>query len=181
MKTIFLFLSLLLSAQTTQAVVIITGFGTGDFTATFTDFTPSQTATTYQIIGNDLNSLYGSISTPVNISGSMTSLSLLGTFTGTAANNFQMELFDADGDSRIYQGNWSGFTPSVPTSVSLGFLSETGTFNGTVVSIGFITAGSGLGSVNLVLDTLTAVPEPSTYALLVGGLAGIWALRRQRA
>lgn len=165
-----------------QSQVVITGFGTSQYTETFTDFAAGQSASAYSISGTDFgNSAYGSFASVVI--GSPTQLTLLGTFTGTATSSFQIELFDVDGDSKLYQGSFTDFVSGNPTSVILNFLSNSGTFNGTAVSLGFITTGGG-STINLSMDTLSAVviPEPSTYGLLILG-AGIlvFMVRRRTA
>jgi len=145
---------------------LLTGFGTGQFTQTSSDFTTNtQSANDFNIIGNDLNSIYGSF-TPVAISANLAGLSLIGSFSGTASGNFQIELFDSGGDSRTYQTTWGAFN-------TLSFLSQSGAFNGTAVSMGLLTTGTGTGTINLTMDSLTAIPEPSTYALLALGLGSL--------
>jgi len=167
----------------TATAQLITGFGSSApqaFNQTFSDFnTNTQTASSYQIIGNDLNLIFGDY-TPVDISGNLMELSFTGTFTGTAAGNYQIELFDADGDSRIYVGNWGSFTQSVPTTVSLAFSSFSGVFSGTTVSLGLSTTGTGSGTINLTMDSLQAVPEPTTWVLLAGSFTALMVFRKRR-
>lgn len=58
-------------ANIALADITVTLFGTGHFTETFSDFTDTQTATTFEIVGNDFGSqLDGSLPSSVNITGS---------------------------------------------------------------------------------------------------------------
>jgi hypothetical protein len=179
MKIKFAILSglLLLSCQAYSQ--IITGFGTGDFTVTFSDFSTSQSASALTITGLDAgDSLYGNFSTVVI--GAAPTLSLLGTKTTTVSSNFQIEIFDASDNSRLYQGSLASFVQNTETNVALTFLSESGVFNGTAVRLGFLTTGSG-SNVGLTMNTLSAVPEPATWALLAGSLTTVMIFRRRRS
>lgn len=169
----------------------VTGFGTGDFSAIVPFGTDSQSATTYTISGTDTGSLYGTIA-PVPSVGSVTTLYLTGTltFATNPATNFQIGLYDSDGDGRIYQANWTSFTTSgVEQEVVLSFSSldnsGTGGFSGTVSTVALIGAGSGSTSVNFVLNNLattSAIPEPATYAALFGAASlGFCMWRKRRA
>ncbi len=131
--------------------VQITGFGSGDFTATAPFGSDSQSLTAYTISGSDNNSVYGDLSASVPALGSVSSLYLIGTltFTTNPSSNFQIELFDSVGNGRIYQANWSSFTTStVQQEVMLSFLSLDGAFNGTATAVQLLGAGSGTASIN---------------------------------
>jgi hypothetical protein len=52
------------------------------------------------------------------------------------------------------------------------------TGNPTINYVGFVSEGTAVGSVSSF--QLTAIPEPSTYALVVGGIATLLLIRRQR-
>lgn len=167
----------------------ITGFGSGDFTETFSDFTTTaQTATTWQVSGpNDLTSAYGSLTTPVNLGVLFSTLRLNITGVLAAANtgNFGVELFDVDGDSAQYNGSWNGFTAAQTSSQLLSYVSDNG-FNGTVVSLGISTTKVDVNpaTVTFTFDSLVAqpIPEPSTYMALAGfGILGYTLVRRRRS
>jgi hypothetical protein len=176
---------LIIASGSTHAAVFITGFGTSDFLIGFNDFTSATpSANNVVISGNDSNIFFGSILPgSVNITGNTSQLQLTGTFTGTATSGFDFELFDGDGDSLLYHFNYVSYTVGVPMTVTANLQSTTGTFDGLVASIGF--SGSGLGSstVSFTLDNLVAgaIPEPSTYAMLALGIAGLVAYRRRLA
>ena len=177
-------LSLVLAPASLKASVTLTGFGTGQYLSTFTDFTTEiQTPTTYQVIGNDFGqSAYGDLQpSTVDITGSTSYLTLTATFSGTATSVFNIELFDTIGNSRLYKANFSSFTQNVPTSVDFSFFSQTGSFNNTVSSLGFTTSGTG-STVSIIMDNLTAnpvaAPEPSSIALLGLGMVGLLSYRR---
>lgn len=163
------------------SAVLITDFGTGQFSETFSDFsTTAQTATTFQAIGNDSNSVYGTINPQILASTDWLTLDFVGTFTGTATGVFQIQIFDEEGDDRLYQATWTDFTPSTLTTVSMSFVSQTGTFDGNVASIGLLQGGGGTGTVNITMESLSAVPEPATWALVTGTLTAAMAFRRRR-
>jgi len=50
--------------------------------------------------------------------------------------------------------------------------------NPTINYVGFVSEGTAVGSISAF--QLTAVPEPSTYALVIGGIATVLAFRRRR-
>jgi len=173
-------LALVFAPAALQADVTLTGFGIGEYTPTFTDFTTeNQNATTYQLTGTDFGfSAFGDLAAPVNITGSTSSLSLQATFVGTATSSFGIELFDTLGNSRLYSASFASFTQSVSSVVNFSFVSQTGAFNNLVNSVGFSTSGTG-STVNITMDTLTATPEPSATVLIGAGILGLVARRRR--
>lgn len=165
-----------------QAQVLITNFtasGAGQYVSTFYDFDSVEmnpATDTYQFIGNNSESAYGTIVPSVDLSG-LTSLSLLltGTFSGTANGFFQIELFDADGDSQTFQASWASFNPSVETTISMLPQFETGTFDpSSVVSMGLLGGGLASESIDFTAKNLIAVPECSIFGFLgLSALLGI--------
>lgn len=177
-------LGLALLAAVNCYAVQITGFGTGDFAQSFSGFTTTTpSSSSISVAGTDDSGLYGSFAT-VTV-GNVSSLYLTATRTSGAASNYQIELFDADGDSAIYQANLGSFTLNLPSVVLFSLVGSNGTFNGTAVSVGFVGAGSGSSTIAITLDNLSttsAIPEPSTYVAIFGAAAlGFVVVRRRFA
>jgi hypothetical protein len=188
MKTTLTSISIaLIIASSAQANISITNFGSASLNQTSSDFdTTTQTVSSLELIGTTENSYFADLFSPVDISSllspSMT-LSLSGTFTGTIPpGQFGVELFDSGGNSNQYNGFINSFAPAgTPTTVSLA-LANNGGFTGTVSSIGFTAGPGGTDAVNYNLTNLSAVPEPSTYALMaLGGLVLFFIARRRKA
>jgi hypothetical protein len=161
---------------------LITEFGTGQFSNDFTDFTTSQTASAFTISGPDNGSALVGSFTAVPVPTFATSkLVLVATVTTNPSSAFTVELADSNGNTAVYTGNWSSFTTGVPSTVDLTFASDSG-FDGTATAIAFSTGGSGSNlAASLDSLTLTAIPEPSTYASIAGvAMLGFVAYRRRR-
>jgi hypothetical protein len=171
-----------LIAPTAKSAVLVTGFGTGQFTSTSAGFTTeTQTASTYQLIGTDFGmQSFGDLPSPVNIAGSTSFLILAASFSGTATGAFGIELYDTMGNSRLYGANFSSYAPqNVFLPINFSFVSQTGAFNNLVQTLGFLTSGTG-STVNVTMDSLTATPEPTSTALMVVGLVSLAARRRRQ-
>lgn len=182
MKKIAILALVFLGANLLPAQVLITGFGTGQISNPSGSFTFHIYSTYTNLSGVDTNSFYGDVSS-VNILNSSSSVVLTGTFnSGTATSNFQVHLFDEDGDALIYEGNWTSFIPGQVTALTLPYfgsdLAGNGTFSNNVALVGIATGGGGLGTINFDADTLAAVPENSSFHLAAIGMFLIIAMRR---
>ena len=147
--------------------VEITDFGSSTFTIdNQTSFITTQTETDLQISGTELNSLLG-IYDPVDLSSVWDApLSISASVVNNApSTQFTITLFDGEFDTAEFVGGeWS----SLLNGSSLTFSSFNGSFDNTNV-IGLDLSGSGLGDpINVTLNNLSMVPEPSIYALLIG-------------
>ena len=183
-KTILTIAATVSVMATSFANISITNWGSAQLTESFSDWTsatPSSNSLT--LVGTEGQQYFGSLTTPVSISSisPVLQIEVTGIFTGATTGGFSIELFDADGDSRQYNGFFTNFTPSVSSTVTANFATETGIFNPTVASLSFVVLGAGSASANIQLSNLTAVPEPSTYALMaLGGLVLFFMVRRRK-
>jgi len=183
-KKYLLVASLLAFSALSASAITLTEFGDADFNVTYSDFTTVEAGfDSLRVAGSDENTaVYGTLATPISLSQSYGYLLLTGYYSGTSSARFDIALFDEDGDSLNDIGYFSTFDPGVPMTVRLDFNYAEGAFNGPVTMIGLISTGLG-DNVDLTVDHLTAeaIPEPSTWALLViaaGGTA--FYLRRRR-
>ncbi len=179
-KNLLIAVVLLASSALSAHAVILTGFGDSEYHITFSNFTPTQTSTSLNLVGSDLgSSVYGTLDTPIVIDGSANYLMLTGTYSGSSSARFDIMLFDEDGDSLNYSSYFNAFSPGVPATIRMDFLMEDGTFNGPVVMIGLVANGIG-SSVDLTVDSVAAVPEPSSWMLIGASVCVIAFLRRRK-
>jgi len=171
----------LLGGNQSANAILITGFGStaeapaSAFTidvATSNFTTITQAAFNTNVVGNDNAQIFAGTFSSINIAG-LNTIRLTGTMSGTnAASNFSVDLFNgALNQTRTYSGNLSGFGSGSPATVVLTFVSETAPFND-IAAFSFTGAGTG-DAVNFTFDSLEAIPEPSTYALLALGLGSL--------
>ena len=165
------------------ANITITNWGSLQLAESFSDWsstTPSFSSLT--LVGTEGNQYFGELNTPVSITSisPVSQIQVTGVYSGASTGGFSIELFDIDGDSRQYNGFFTNFTPNVSSVVTANFAFETGVFNPTVTRISFVASGSGTSSANIQLSNLSAVPEPSTYALLAIAAVGFFLSIRRR-
>lgn len=145
-------------------------------------WTPAQTSSGIGINGTDSdgNQFGGSWANPFTLaSNNGVSINITGT-TPIPGSLFTVELYNSDfTQTKSFNGSFAqvGVTNN---NYTLSFLSETSSFT----SIGgFVFTSGGTGSnMNISVNNLSAVPEPSTYALLGIGAVGLFlSFRRRKA
>lgn len=163
----------------------LTDFGTTNFTieSSITNVPNTQTTTTATITGGEAGGIFGgTLTTPFSLS-STDSIVLVFSFTGTNRNTpFDLAFFDTSLDPiGTYQGNTSAATlASTPTN--LGLTLTTSAFSGASVAAIQMTLNGAGDSINYTLQSVSVVPEPSTYALMaIGGLMLLLVARRRKA
>ena len=183
--------ALILAGSVSLQAQTITGFGSGDFlindaNSSFDSGTsPVQTSTNITFSGVDGGtSFYVVLNTPAFVGyGWFPELTV--TLNVANTNGFGIEVFDTEGESVSFDGNWSSFTTGVSSTVTLGYAGGGQTFNGTAAAVLLSTGGTGQ-TLNVTFDQLSvpgaAIPEPSTYAALSGiAVLGFVAYRRRRS
>jgi hypothetical protein len=186
MKFITLLLSVgLLGASCHAQVLTITGFGTGDFTVV-NDFSANiavtQTATTLTIVGNDQTSALAGTFAQFDMTGYMGGIDLAASVSGTnPGTHFTLTLYDSANNPAEFHGNLGSFSSAISVlTLSPGAV---GVFMPTNVVAMVLSFGGAGSSLTMTLDALTvgAIPEPSTYAAIIGLLAlGYVAYRRRQ-
>jgi len=183
MKQALALLFALVSAVSLSAGVFITSFGSDDF-ADLSSPSLVQTASTGRFEGDLLTAYIGGDFASVDITGFTGALALTATVWENPATGFQLWLYDSEFNSYVYDGNWSDFTTGAESTVVLNAqVGQTGAFDFTQVQglDFFFDAGLGGETFNVTFDTLSAVPEPSTYAVLAGLVClGYGVIRRRR-
>lgn len=145
------------------------------------NWAPSQTTTGISISGTDTNGnqFGGAWATPWTLaSNSNLQLNISGTIP-SPGSLFTVTLFSADfGQLKAFEGSFAQ-SGVVGNNYALSFQTETASFT----SIGGFTlaAGGSGNSLNISVNSLSVVPEPSTYALMaLGGLGLFLAARRRK-
>lgn len=165
----FLMLTTLFISCLANAIEI-TNFGSSTFTidSENSSFTVTQTTIGLQISGVDSNNLVGIYDSvdlssvwgaPLNISASV--------INTAPSTQFSITLYDGELDqARFIGGEWNSLVDG--TSLTFSNFDGTGTFDTTNV-IGLDLSGDGfIDPINVTLNNLSMVPEPSTYAFFTG-------------
>ena len=144
------------------------------------NWAPSQTTTGISISGTDTNgNQFGGVwATPWTLaSNSNLQLNISGTIP-SPGSLFTVTLYTADfAQNKTFQGSFAE-DGVVANNYNLSFQTQTASFT----SIGGFTLSSG-GSgnpLNISVNNLAAVPEPSTYVLIVLGGLGLFLAARRR-
>jgi hypothetical protein len=176
MKLLRLF-CVLVSLSAVAKAQLLTGWGSSDFTLGYNDGTFSQNATSVTWSGSDLGMILRGTFTPVSLSSLPSSLTLDLTFNSTFSGQIDLTIGSSAGNVVGYNAlltNASGVsTLEFVRNVSL----DSGSVNfGSITRVALVAT-----SPNFTLNTLTAVPEPSTAVALAGLAAvGFAATRRRR-
>lgn len=196
-KTALLTTSLLLGAFNAQGQVLVANFGTatdsfskGNSTERNYSFSAgTDTADLFVSEGSNYAQINWDLANPVDLSSVIATkgITVFGDFTAVSGSpTFRIYLYDnsdtfATADtSTPFSGSFT-FT-SFNVFATDGFSRQsTGTMDwSNVVKIGFRNQG-GSSTIGLSIDEVAVVPEPATYALLLGALSlGAMLIRRRR-
>lgn len=166
---------------------VLVNFGSASFTpdSGLSDFdTITQSSSSLSLAGfDDGQTLAGTFTSPADFSA-VTTLYLTGSVEGTAPDStFSVLLFNSDfSQTRTYESAFNAYGVT-SASYALSFVSEDSSF--TDIG-GFQLIANGVGApVAFTLENLasspSAVPEPSTYAAILGACSVALAVLRRRA
>jgi hypothetical protein len=163
-----------------QAAVVITNFGATASSGGSWTYTPGTSTISGTEGPGDL--IFG-VPNNLNIAGNIY-IQLTGTVITAPAGSFTVTLEDTSFNQAIATFQWSSFTGGGPVTVVKPLVFTT--FDFTSLGQWSLDSGGSFQPVNASFSTMsatTAVPEPSTYAMLAlgGVLLGGVALRRKKA
>jgi len=175
-------------AGTAQAAITITTFGSSavaDGNTSWVYNSDTSTITGNSSLGDLIYNADGTGSwnlTSEAASLSLLQISLTGYVTTNPTGSFAVTLADNTNKEAKFTFAWSSFgtTSSTANTVTVGVDTFNAGFNlANIVNWNLVSGGSGL-STSATFSQMTAVPEPSTGALMMIGAAGLVALRRLR-
>ena len=177
---LLILLGLAFFSQTARSVVI-TGFGSSpesgrsafQIDTETTSFSTEQTSSATRIFGSESGNIFAGTFSAVDITGNE-QIQLTALVTGANPNtNFTVELYNTNLDAiRTYRGNTEDFSSS---NMTVTLVPQAGSASFTdIAGFQFTANGTTSSNLNMTFDTLSAVPEPSMYGLLMLGsmLAG---------
>lgn len=199
MKKYLLLAFILTVAGASQAKAqVLTGFGSADTNPFLvaSDFlspwTGTVNTTSLTVTGQSNNSggIFDTLQSPVavtNIAGVL-NLTLTGQLLSIpGTSNFTVTVYDTTlAHGLVYNFNWLTFNTPTGNAFTgvLDLSSSFGTFNGTVGAWELDVGGNPGDTVSFRFDNLAytsvAIPEPSTYAMLAGGLVALYFVRRRK-
>ena len=172
-------LALLLGLHVANAqVIVLSNFG--DSAAGFGSWTYNPTTSTLSgSEGFGGNSLFGTPITADIGTDRYIQLSANATVVPPGAATFTITLGDGDSvsNSAIATFKWSDFIGGATITQPLAYT----TFNFSALSTWSLASGTTNDSLNISFTNLSAVPEPSTYLLMLGGLSVLWFVNRRRS
>lgn len=196
MKFFVKFFATVVCCSAVASAANITGFGSS---SDFTFDAGFSSLTTYSANAADFSFTAGSgdfvVSGTLASSGAVSAsgnIYLTATVTSYSFESsvFYIELYDQDFDYVRFQGSWAEFGTGTEHEYTLTYVSTNltggGAYSGNISAISLINGSSGAGSTSANislnnLSTLSAIPEPSTYGLILGGVAlGLVGGRRRR-
>jgi len=186
---IALLAALAVTGSISHAAVLLTDFSTGVLADGITWNSGTRTWSGTQVVGNlyneggsfNLTSVLGTSAINSSLLQAQVTANLIG---ATPAGSFAITLENSSGQLVIASFVWSDFSIGTSTTVTKSFIGASGVdianWDRSAVGNWNLVSSGNLAPVNATFTGLSAVPEPSTGALMMIGAAGLVALRRLR-